>query len=599
MGTRKCWKIWLCLLALLGVLLFTGAGAAESAEEDIGINGPHLLVAGQDLVFTLTGTAKLDMDYSTVEVSDTFGNEVEYFGRIQDTFTVKANKFEAGKWYRVELWGRDTEENRVSIYLYFFVCNSVEEGITGTVNGQKQGEALIGEKFTVTFSAPGAKALYIGEESFWQLCNDFNPETGIGTISGTQSYVGTFGYMARAYYGDLTADEIRDTVWGGNGESLEWSNPCQPVTVKVTALGRVGVPVLKVPTTVVRGDLLPVEVLSADHATSLDFCIPKSLGPGRHENLEAPNYDDVGIPFTGYLPTAQLDPSGQYCVMVWAKATGYEESETEYDYYNFTVVEPRDEINLQLDRTTAGIYERVWTTVIAPGATKVRISYETDNGDSDTETKNMDNMRWDVLPTRAGTYTFTAEAYYDGEWRKASSTIQLTVTNENDLKAPAATYPSIIPDGPFSFSFTGVKKAEAYDLEITDAATNEVCAQKTYTRAGSYTLDDIQLEKGKVYTAQLTARAEGKTSGTGKAHDFAVVDPGKILILPDDLTTIEANAFEGTDAQVVVIPGGLTSIGAGAFDSTDVIALVVPDGVTGIDFKAIFNSDYLVITDSY
>ena len=44
-----------------------------------------------------------------------------------------------------------------------------------------------------------------------------------------------------------------------------------------------------------------------------------------------------------------------------------------------------------------------------------------------------------------------------------------------------------------------------------------------------------------------------------------IVDPTKILYLPEDLTRIEANAFEGIDAEGVIIPDGCTEIGAGAF----------------------------------
>ena len=47
--------------------------------------------------------------------------------------------------------------------------------------------------------------------------------------------------------------------------------------------------------------------------------------------------------------------------------------------------------------------------------------------------------------------------------------------------------------------------------------------------------------------------------------ESALPDPAKTLYLPEDLTKIEAGAFEGIDAEAVIIPDSCTEVGAGAF----------------------------------
>lgn len=55
----------------------------------------------------------------------------------------------------------------------------------------------------------------------------------------------------------------------------------------------------------------------------------------------------------------------------------------------------------------------------------------------------------------------------------------------------------------------------------------------------------------------------------------------KVLLLPEDLKQIEANAFEGIDSEIVIIPDGCVSIGAGAFRNCSKLTLVsLPEGTT-------------------
>ena len=65
----------------------------------------------------------------------------------------------------------------------------------------------------------------------------------------------------------------------------------------------------------------------------------------------------------------------------------------------------------------------------------------------------------------------------------------------------------------------------------------------------------------------------------------------RVLDLPANLTTIEANAFEGTSARTVILPEGCTSIGARAFAGCrDLEDVYIPTTLTSIAADAFANS---------
>ena len=70
------------------------------------------------------------------------------------------------------------------------------------------------------------------------------------------------------------------------------------------------------------------------------------------------------------------------------------------------------------------------------------------------------------------------------------------------------------------------------------------------------------------------------------ANGVPAIDPSTLttLKLPDGLTRIEDNAFEGGAFQAVIIPDGCMSIGTDAFkDCANLIYVSYPSGITGID----------------
>ena len=69
----------------------------------------------------------------------------------------------------------------------------------------------------------------------------------------------------------------------------------------------------------------------------------------------------------------------------------------------------------------------------------------------------------------------------------------------------------------------------------------------------------------------------------------------KELVLPTDLTTIEAEAFYGTKAlNRVVVPEGVTTIGARAFSGSGLEAILIPASVTEISDEAFEGTDAVI-----
>lgn len=68
---------------------------------------------------------------------------------------------------------------------------------------------------------------------------------------------------------------------------------------------------------------------------------------------------------------------------------------------------------------------------------------------------------------------------------------------------------------------------------------------------------------------------------------YAATPQDKTFVLPEDLQTIDAEAFQGTHAEEVVIPYGTESIGSGAFSGNASLIIVhIPSSVTEISGTA-------------
>jgi hypothetical protein len=89
-----------------------------------------------------------------------------------------------------------------------------------------------------------------------------------------------------------------------------------------------------------------------------------------------------------------------------------------------------------------------------------------------------------------------------------------------------------------------------------------------------------------VMTAAV-AFAEGVKDGQG---------PGKMVVIPDGVTSIEDGEFTGQVIVNVTIPGSVVSIGYAAFANNKLTSVVIPDSVTYIGDMAFSGNSLTSVT---
>ncbi len=155
------------------------------------------------------------------------------------------------------------------------------------------------------------------------------------------------------------------------------------------------------------------------------------------------------------------------------------------------------------------------------------------------------------------------------------------------LAVPVLTGPTIIRtgEGPQTFSIEPVENAAEYTIQVI--GNGAVLSSMSSPTAGAFDLASLSLSSGKVYGIRAVVTADGFISGESEEKAFAVVDGDRVLELPAGLTAIEANAFEGIDAQLIILPAGIRSIAGNAFaNCTDLTAVILPADFQGMDGSA-------------
>ena len=186
--------------------------------------------------------------------------------------------------------------------------------------------------------------------------------------------------------------------------------------------------------------------------------------------------------------------------------------------------------------------------------------------------------------------------------------LTLSLSDQKTLAVPIQSFDGaiILSDEPeFNFSFDPVANAESYQLVIRDADNEpEIISETDFNTAGSYNYSSISfnpgeaLESGKLYKMAVGALSTSYGAGwPSLSTSVAVVDEDQILTLPADLTTIDEEAFSGTDAQMVIVPEDTASIGARAFSNCpNLIAVKIPSSAN-VDASAFEGCpDLIVVT---
>lgn len=136
--------------------------------------------------------------------------------------------------------------------------------------------------------------------------------------------------------------------------------------------------------------------------------------------------------------------------------------------------------------------------------------------------------------------------------------------------------------------------ADAYTQSLVDIQTVAVQGEKDTKEKVSR--QGVTCPEGYVFAAQAEP---GVICGQTAAVRFLIKRDASVmrtLVLPRELTEIQASAFAGTDVQRVLLPDTLSSIGPEAFaDCVGLCYVVAPDGITAIDPSAFARSPGTVL----
>ncbi len=172
----------------------------------------------------------------------------------------------------------------------------------------------------------------------------------------------------------------------------------------------------------------------------------------------------------------------------------------------------------------------------------------------------------------------------DIDWPTGLVNIQDTI--HTYIGAKLSFNPEIVPDGwevpgypqlrwgfddeADTFALTvPTKKDESRDqyLDINDRKDLRIIADGTYE--STYVITSDRISVGRLVTFVID-----------KSPDWT-------FVLPADIKTIDANAFEGIAAESVYIPEGCTSIESDAFANSDISVIFIPTSVTEIGNNAL------------
>ncbi len=351
------------------------------------------------------------------------------------TFTVPKNTLRNGMthWIDCYVWGEDGFfcENAKTI----LVRNEQADGnITIFVNGEEgDTRVMIHDGYKVNVSAPGAKALYI-------RCGDdgryYRGESVEDEFNEWQTYPETL--YAQACYGNVPEGENID--W----ESLNWSEPSNPVVITFYAIGQVGQPGCYVPENVVRGDILVIsDIYEGDYANETHANIytgdPWSNGEGDWVYGDYWQGWDEGKRSI-YLSTAMLEP-GEYWVALDNSGIGYTGNRC---WRRITVTEregqQENDIILSIP-AKAETRMNVPVSVYASGA--VQVGYGIDLNEAEKQNPEKYEIRdgeicYDMYGPwfdEAGQHTITACAQFteNGAWTLTDQTIEICEPMRFDL----------------------------------------------------------------------------------------------------------------------------------------------------------------------
>ena len=346
--------------------------------------------------------------------------------------TIPADLLSEPGLYRLGIYTNAPGLNDADAGMNFLVVSG-EPGkkVSLTLNGSREERVTrrAGEEIPLTIAAPGADAVRLLDGNWnWQYIDkrELNKK---GEFSWAPVYnSGLYLVAAQACYDTgIDWDTVDRNTFDWN--ALDWSETGNAMRIDVTAEGKLQVPAVTVPETIVRGEWTEIEIGDAPGAENYALWIDP-LNPEGHQNgpsLVSANFMNSG---KHLVPTANLVAGERYGLHVAASARGYDNGDTPYYSIEVTGDEPAAEFRIEPDQVRTG--EPFLVSVWAPGAASVKFCHE------------KPEHVWAEMPSIAGPFTcgepgdyvFRAYAWFENgkRWQQVGDAITVHVVNADQTE---------------------------------------------------------------------------------------------------------------------------------------------------------------------
>ena len=208
------------------------------------------------------------------------------------------------------------------------------------------------------------------------------------------------------------------------------------------------------------------------------------------------------------------------------------------------------------------------------------------------------HIAWGDANERLVYAKYTTEKIVDGKdwweynWSGLSNIVTVNVTRNGYVEAPVVELSSDAPLRGEALSFTVSKADNGFNWTVYDPVDDWSWDWSDWEEKTSHEINTFDLQVDRTYLLCVDKYGSEGYEGTGVEIPFTVgaadkIYDGNVLELPTGLKAIEEEAFAGITARTVVIPEGCTSIGSRAFaDCGSLKYVVIPDSVTGIEGDA-------------
>ena len=592
---------------------------------EVTVNGTLTAPGLQNVPTLIASGEPLQVSFDPVPEAETYTISLLYCGENGDggetvyQTTVQANQeganqislegsylLRTGK-YRLRVTAAAKTKTKGTAEVSFRVVQNTEQGITLMVEDGRENisDWPARKDFSLKVIAQGAAAIrYLDINGNWvyQNSSQLNNVGMYKTLMAPDA--GEYIFVAQAAYDEGIDWDSVDT-WNFDWQTLNWTKTSNEVSVSVTSAGIAEPAEFVVPEEIVRGELLNVVITGAGNAESPGAGNRFSVYLVNEWGSVLGNTIDTGVidafPVTVAVPTGDMEEETLRVCVVSSRAG-----------YNANVSEPREVSMIQSvgsQDIVFNVQENIFSGVRfsasawAPGAGWMTMwvrdlsSEESDLQDWGNYGGSSINNPWMWL-SDPGTYEFYVVAHYVDEHgneqgQAESEHITRTAVHSRVIEMPTVHVPSVTPAGQrLCFRVEGLdQEAVGYwDIRINDFdGWNEIAFWSIadfVSTPEAFFLSSDQISAGGEYQIGVWMD-DGRAEGKFYSISFRVSDRDGILWLPEDLETVEMEAFSGSGASTVVIPQGMKTIEGRAFSScASLDAAYIPDSVTSIGQEA-------------